>query len=59
MSELRKFSGTCQVLHVTVIKKVNNVVPLACIGVIKGFCISVHIVLFICNIFMVVSDAQH
>ena len=62
LSELRKLSETCQVMCVAVIKKVKNVVPLDCRGVIKGFLISVHIVLFIRNYFMVVFvllDVQH
>ena len=59
LCELRKFSGTWQAMHVTVIKKVSNIVPLDCRGVIRGFLTSVHIVLFICYVFMVVFDAQH
>ena len=31
---------------------------LGCRGVIRGFLMPVHIVLFICNVFMVVFDAQ-
>ena len=43
----------------TVIKNVNNVVPVHCRVVLRGFLISVHIVQFICNVSMLVFDVQH
>ena len=46
-------------MRVTIIKTVNNVVPADCRVVIRGFLISVHMALFICNVFMVVFEEQH
>ena len=48
-------------MHVTVIEKVNNTVLVHCRVIIRDFLTSVHMVglLFICNIFMVVFEAQH
>ena len=46
-------------MHVTVIKTVNNVVPVKCRVLIRNFLISVHMVLFICNVFKVVFELQY
>ena len=46
-------------MRVTVINKVNNIVPVDCRVLIRDFLISVHMVLLICNVFMVFFEAQH
>ena len=53
MSGLGKFQEVSYNVRVAVTKKVNNVAPLNCRVVIRGFLMSVHIVLFIFNLFCV------
>ena len=59
MSGLKKFQEVSNSVHVAVIKKVNNVVPLGFTLVIRGFLISVHVVLFIFNVSVPVFDGQY